>query len=148
MPASTRIKATNIVFKIGTTDYACDATMVELTLADAPGDVQTFCEVRVGGEWALKLDGIVSGDAASLYQVIWANFGTEVAFTIAPGGNAVATTALPHYTGTVIFNELPPLSLATNEIAKFSVTLRVKAAVHTPSATPPVYYGVTKKTTA
>jgi len=148
MPASTRIKATNIVFKINTTDYACDATMVELSLGDAPGDVQTFCEVRVGGEWSLQLEGIVSGDAASLYQILWANFGTEVAFTIAPGGNATPTTALPHYTGTVIFDELPPLSLATNEIAKFSVTLSVKSAVHTPSATPPVYYGVTKKTSA
>jgi len=42
MAASTRIKASNIVFKIGTTDYACDANMVELTLDDAPGDVQTF----------------------------------------------------------------------------------------------------------
>jgi hypothetical protein len=146
MATSTRIKATNIIFKIATTDYACDATNVELTLGDAPGDVQTFCEVRVGGEWALKLDGIASGDAASLYQVLWANFGTEVAFTIAPGGNATPSTSQPHYTGTVIFNELPPMTLATNEISKFSVTLRVKAAVHTPSATPPVYYGVTKKT--
>jgi hypothetical protein len=146
MAASARIKATNIVFKIGTTDYACDANMVELTLNDAPGDVQTFCEVRVGGEWSLQLDGITSGEDTSLYQVLWANFGTEVAFTIAPQGNATASADAPHYTGTVVFNELPPLSLTSNEVSKFSVTLRVKNDVHTPSATPPVYYGVTKKT--
>jgi hypothetical protein len=146
MAASARIKATNIVFKIGTTDYACDANMVELTLADAPGDVQTFCEVRVGGEWSLQLDGVTSGEDTSLYQVLWANFGTEVAFTIAPQGNATASADAPHYTGTVVFNELPPLSLTSNEVSKFSVTLRVKNDVHTPSATPPVYYGVTKKT--
>ena len=145
MAASARIKATNIVFKIGTTDYACDANMVELTLADAPGDVQTFCEVRVGGEWSLQLDGVTSGEDTSLYQVLWANFGTEVAFTIAPQGNATASADAPHYTGTVVFNELPPLSLSSNEVSKFSVTLRVKNDVHTPSATPPVYYGVTKK---
>jgi hypothetical protein len=146
MAASARIRATNIVFKIGTTDYACDANMVELTLADAPGDVQTFCEVRVGGEWSLQLDGVTSGEDTSLYQVLWANFGTEVAFTIAPQGNATASADAPHYTGTVVFNELPPLSLTSNEVSKFSVTLRVKNDVHTPSATPPVYYGVTKKT--
>lgn len=145
MAASARIRATNIVFKIGTTDYACDANMVELTLADAPGDVQTFCEVRVGGEWSLQLDGVTSGEDTSLYQVLWANFGTEVAFTIAPQGNATASADAPHYTGTVVFNELPPLSLSSNEVSKFSVTLRVKNDVHTPSATPPVYYGVTKK---
>ena len=148
MPASTRIKATNISFKIGATEYNCDANLVELTLGDAPGDVQTFCEVRTGGEWALQLDGVTSGDAASLYRILWANFGTEVAFTIAPNGNATATASQPHYTGTVVFDELPPLSLNSGDIVKFSVTLQVKNAVHTPSATPPVYYGVTLKTTA
>ena len=93
MPTSTRIKATNIAFKIGSTDYSCDANLVELTLNDAPGDVQTFCEVRPGGEWKLQLDGVTSGDAASLYRILWANFGTTVAFTIAPNGNASASTS-------------------------------------------------------
>lgn len=146
MAASTRIKANNIVFKIGTTDYACDANMVELTLDDAPGDVQTFCEVRVGGQWSLQLDGIVSGDAASLYRVLWDNFGSEVAFTIAPNGNASPSSTQPHYKGTVIFDQLPPLSLTSNEIAKFSVTLTVKNTPHTPASD--IYYGVEIDTTA
>ena len=55
MAASTRIKAQNIIFNIGGADFACDATSVVLELGDAPGDVQTFCEVRVGGEWALTI---------------------------------------------------------------------------------------------
>lgn len=146
MAASTRIKAQNILFKIGATEYACDANMVELTLNDAPGDVQTFCEVRVGGQWSLQLDGITSGDDTSLYRVLWANFGTKVAFTIAPNGNAVASTDQPHYTGTAVFDQLPPLSLTSNETAKFSVTLTVDNAVHTPASN--IYYGVTIDTTA
>jgi hypothetical protein len=148
MATSTRIKATNIVFKIGTTDYSCDTNMVELTLNDAPGDVQTFCEVRPGGEWKLQLDGVTSGDTASLYRILWANFGTTVAFTIAPNGNATASSTQPHYTGSVIFDELPPLSLNSGDVVKFSVTLTVLNSVHTPSTTPPVYYGVTLKTAA
>lgn len=140
MAASTRIKAQNILFKIGATDYACDANLVDLTLDDAPGDVQTFCEVRVGGQWALQLDGIVSGDAASLYRVLWDNFGSEVAFTIAPNGNATATTSQPHYEGTVVFDQLPPLSLTSNETAVFSVTLQVKNTPHNPASNQ--YYGV------
>jgi hypothetical protein len=140
MAASTRIKAQNIIFKIGSTDYACDANMVELTLGDAPGDVQTFCETRVGGEWALQLDGITSGEATSLYRILWDNFGTEVAFTIAPNGNTTPTSDAPHYTGTAVFNELPPLSLNSNETALFSVTLEVKNTPHDPSADQ--YYGV------
>ena len=148
MPTSTRIKAQNIKFLIGTTEYSCDANLVELTLNDAPGDVQTFCEVRVGGEWKLQLDGTTSGDATSLYRILWTNFGTEVAFTVAPQGNAVGTTSSPIYTGTVVFDQLPPLSLNSGEVVKFSVTLTVKNAVHTPSTTPPVYYGLTVKTAA
>jgi hypothetical protein len=146
MAASTRIKANNIIFKIGATDYACDATMVELTLDDAPGDVQTFCEVRVGGQWSLQLDGITSGEDTSLYRILWDNFGTEVAFTIAPNGNTTPTADTPHYTGTAIFDQLPPLSLNSNEITTFSVTLTVKNTPHTPASD--IYYGVTIDTTA
>jgi len=140
MAASTRIKAQNIKFLIGATEYACDATMVDLVLGDAPGDVQTFCEQRVGGEWALTLEGITSGDATSLYRVLWENFGTTGAFTIAPNGNATATSDEPHYTGTVKFNELPPLSLSSNDTATFSVTLEVANTPHDPATN--VYYGV------
>jgi len=114
--------------------------MVELTLGDAPGDVQTFCEQRVGGEWALALEGITSGDATSLYRVLWANFGTTATFEIAPNGNATASTSEPHYIGVVKFNEIPPLSLNSNETSTFSVTLRV---VTTPNdADANQYFGV------
>jgi hypothetical protein len=140
MAASTRIQAQNIIFEIGSTAYECDATMVDLTLGDAPGDVQTFCEQRVGGEWALTLEGIVSGDATSLYRVLWANFGSTAAFTIAPNGNTTPTANTPHYEGTVKFNELPPLSLTSNNTSTFSVTLRVDNTVHDPAED--IYYGV------
>ena len=137
---NTRIVAENIKFLIADVEYACAATMVELTLGDAPGDVQTFCEQRVGGEWALALEGITSGDADSLYRVLWANFGTTATFVIAPNGNAAASTEQPHYSGVVKFNEIPPLSLNSNETSTFSVTLRV---VTTPNdASADQYFGV------
>lgn len=140
MAASTRIKAQNIKFKFGATEYACDATMVDLQLQDAPGDVQTFCEQRVGGEWQLTLEGITSGDSASLYRTLWANFGDTGVFTIAPNGNATASASEPHYVGTVKFDQLPPLSLTSNETATFSVTLTVVNTPHDPAND--TYYGV------
>jgi hypothetical protein len=140
MAASARIKAQNIIFKIDGTDYACDANMVDLSLGDAPGDVQTFCEVRVGGEWALQLDGITSGTSTSLYRVLWDNFGTEVPFVIAPNGNTTPVANAPHYEGVAMFNELPPLALTSNETATFSVTLRVVNTPHDPAANQ--YFGV------
>jgi len=148
MPTSTKIKATNIKFLIGAAEESCDANLIELTLNDAPGDVQTFCDVRPGGQWSLQIDGTSSGDTASLYRLLWTSFGTEAAFTIAPQGNAQGTASAPIYTGTVVFDQLPPLSLNSGEVVKFSVTLSVKNAVHTPTSTPPVYYGLTVKTAA
>ena len=145
MAASTRITARNIIFKIGSTDYACDATKVELTLGDAPGGVQTFGEVRVHGEWALKLDGFVSPVSGSLYRLLFDNFGTEATFTITPGAGTEGTDN-PAFTGTVIFNELPPLTINSNEEIAFSVTLRVKNTGLDTSAK--LYYGVTIDTTA
>jgi hypothetical protein len=144
MAASTRIKATNIKFKIGSTEYSCDADNIELALSDAPGGQQTFCEVQPLQEWKLSLAGIASGDSDSLYQLLFANYGTEVAFSVAPNGNSTATANQPIYTGTVIFDTLPPLSMTSGDIMAFEVELTVKNAVHTPAATPPVYFGLTK----
>jgi hypothetical protein len=140
MAVSPRIKAQNIIFKIGATDYACDANMVSLTLEDAPGDVQTFCETRVGGQWTLELEGIVSGDDTSLYRVLWANFGDTAEFTVSPGGNNSPTATAPHYVGTVVFNDIPPLSLTSNETATFSVSLEVQNTPHDPASD--IFYGV------
>lgn len=140
MAASTRIKAQNIVFKIGTTDYACDATSVSLELGDAAGDVRTFCEVSNGKMWMLNLEGITSNEATSLYRVLWDNYGTEVAFQIAPAGNATPAAGAPIYKGTVIFNELPPLSLTAGEVSSFSVSLEVDNASHNPASG--IYWGV------
>jgi len=142
MAASTRIKAQNIKFKIAGTDYACDATSVVLELGDAPGDVQTFCEVRVGGEWTLTLDGITSGEATSLYQILWENFGSTATFQIAPNGNSVPSADQPWYEGTVVFDQLPPLNLTSNEVVSFSVDLTVKnTGLDTETG---LFYGVQK----
>lgn len=146
MAASTRIKATNIKFTISSTDYSCDADSIELSLSDAPGGQQTFCEVQPLQEWKLKMSGIASGDSTSLYQLLFANYGTEVAFKVAPQGNTTATSSAPIYEGTVIFDNLPPLNMTAGDIMAFDVELTVKNSVHTPSATPPIFFGLTKKT--
>ena len=146
MAVSTRIKATNIKFLINSVEYSCDANSVELSLSDAPGGQQTFCEVQPLQEWKLSLEGIASGDSTSLYQLLFANYGTEVAFKVAPQGNSTATASAPNYEGTVIFDTLPPINMVSGDIMSFDIELTVKNSVHTPSATPPVYFGLTKKT--
>lgn len=139
-----RITARDIIFKIGGTEYAPQLNSVELTLGDAPGGIQTFSEVRVQGEWALTLAGYTSNEADSLYRLLWTNFADEVAFIIQPVAGTVSTDC-PQYTGTVIFNELPPLTLTSNEEVAFSVTLRVKNTGLDVASN--LYYGVTIDTT-
>lgn len=138
-----RVVARNITFKIGSTSYAPELNGIELTLGDAPGGIQTFSEVRVQGEWALKLDGYMSQKSTSLYQFLITNFGTEATFEVNPGGGTVGTDN-PKYSGTVIINELPPLTMTSNEEMAFSVTLRVKNTGLDTSAN--LYYGLTRAT--
>lgn len=137
MTASTRVKATNIIFKVGSTTYSCDANMISLTLQDAPGAVRTFCEVQPTQEWQLQIDGIYSDDDASLYQVLLGNYGTEVTFQVSP----TATVGGKKYTGTVVIDNLPPLEMTSGEFMNFSVTYTVKNTGLNPSSD--LYYGVT-----
>jgi hypothetical protein len=146
MAASTRIIGQNIIFKLASTTYAPDINMFELTLGDAPGGQRTMTEVRSNGEWTLKLSGIVSGESDSLYRLLWENFGTEVAFVCGPNGNASPGADTPHYTGTVVFNELPPLSITSGEDVNFEVSLRVKNTGLDVASK--LYYGVTVDVTA
>lgn len=142
--APNRVMARDILFKIGTTSYSPELNSVELTLGDAPGGVRTFGEVRASGMFSLKLDGYTSNEADSLYRFLWTSFGSTASFTLTPGGGTEGTDN-PAYKGTVIFNELPPLTLNAGEEAAFSVTLEVMNTGHDPASH--LFYGVTIDTT-
>jgi hypothetical protein len=144
MAVSSRLVARNIILKIDGVDYAFDSAKVSLTPEDAPGGMRTFNETNVYKEFKLAIEGIVSLDPASLYQILWANQGTQVDFSIAPGGNATATSTKPHYVGSVIIDDLPPLELTSGESANFSVTYTVDNSTHDPATG--IYYGVEIKT--
>lgn len=133
MAASTRILAENVIFKLPTTDYACDLVSIEFATEDAPGGVRTFCEMQNEQQFKATLTGIASGDAASLYQLLWNNYGTTAAFTVAPQGNASPSTSAPHWEGTMKFDALPPLNLTSGEAVQFSVALTVVNTVHDPA---------------
>jgi hypothetical protein len=140
-----RVIARNIVFKIGATSYAPELNNVELSWGDAPGGIQTFSEVAPNQEAALTLSGYMSNDADSLYRLLWTSYGSEAAFTIKPEAGTDGVD-LPAYTGTVIFNQLPPLTLVSNEDVAFEVTLRVKNTGLDVASK--LFFGVTLDTTA
>jgi hypothetical protein len=142
--ATNRVTARNIVFKIGSTSYAPEINSVELTLGDAPGGVRAFGEVRASGMWTMTLNGFTSNEDTGLYRLLWTSFGSEATFTIQPETGTLSADN-PAYTGTVIFNELPPLTLNAGEEAAFSVSLEVKNTGLDVASN--LYYGVTLDTT-
>jgi hypothetical protein len=140
-----RVIARNIVFKIGAVSYMPELNNVELSWGDAPGGIQTFSEVARNQEAALTLSGYMSNDADSLYRLLWTSYGSEAAFTLKPEAGTDGVD-LPAYTGTVIFNQLPPLTLVANEDVAFEVTLRVKNTGL--DVANKLFFGVTLDTTA
>lgn len=144
MPASNRLIARNIKFLVDGDEFACDANKITLTPEDAAGGVRTFCETNVEKTWKLAVEGIVSLDAASLYQTLWTLQGTQVDFVVAPAGNATASSTEPHYVGSVIIDDLPPLDLTAGDNAVFSITYTVDNGTHNPATG--YWYGLQKKT--
>ncbi len=99
-----RLKGQKLRFKINDIDYACDATSVKISSADSDEDTVTFCDAENGGDsydYLLAFTAIQSLDADSLWSYIWDNTGKEIGFVMAPAGNDTASTAQPHFTGTV-----------------------------------------------
>jgi hypothetical protein len=110
---SNRIKGTKLKLELGTPgeDYWADLTAYALDNDEADADVTTFEDAANGGSFQHTLAGtaIQSTDSASFWTYVWDNTGEEVAFTLAPHGNAVPTVAQPHFLGTVKIGKKPTL---------------------------------------
>ena len=123
--ASTRIKGKAGLFKLAATDYSIDCTSIELTSDDADNDTVTFCEVGTGvKQWKFEVEAIQSTAAGSLWNYLWTSAGTAgVAFIYAPHGNATATTAQPHFTGTATLPGKPNIGGEADTTYTFNVEI-------------------------
>lgn len=145
MATSERIIANNVVFKLPTTDYAGDLNSIEFVTEDAPGGVRTFGEYQAEQQWKATLSGITSGESTSLFRVLMTNYGDTLDFIVAPQGGTAGSNA-PQYTGTMIIDALPPISLTAGETAQFSITLTVDNVGHDPATM--LFWGLQVDTTA
>lgn len=113
MASSTRINGKKLSLKIGTpaVDHWQDITSYTLTNEEADSDVTTFADAAAGGsrKFLLNISAIQSLDAASFWRTAWEKTGTDVAFTLAPHGNAAPSATQPHFTGTVTVGPKPDL---------------------------------------
>lgn len=143
MAAINRIIANNVSFKLPTTDFATDLISIEFVTEDAPGGVRTFGSLQTDQQWKATLTGIFSPDDAGLHRTLITNYGTSMAFTVAPQGGAVGTDAA-QYAGTMKIDALPPISLTAGETAQFSISLTVDNSVHNPASH--IFWGLEVKT--
>lgn len=109
---STRIKG-NIkpVITLGSpgSDFSADLLSYIFENEEADSDTITFEDAASGGarQWYMRGEAIQSLASASFWEYVWANSGEEVAFVVAPFGNAVASATQKHFTGTLKIGPKP-----------------------------------------
>lgn len=78
----------------------------------ADADAVTFedAEKGEGRQHYLRGAAVQSTQSSSFWRYVWENSGeTEVPYTVAPHGNAVATEDEPHFLGTMTISTIPAL---------------------------------------
>lgn len=101
-----------------------DCKSWEITSDDKDDKDLTFWEAAQGQvkDYTIKLTGIISFDAGSLWMFLWANPGADVAVVLGPKGNAVHAAGKPVFTFTANTGGKPTLqneARTSNEGAEF-----------------------------
>lgn len=107
-----RADGRNLSLTFGAVEVACVSTSVNLDNEPAPDDLVTFADVIAGDDkrWFFTVAGYPDYAAGSFWSLLWdtAAF-TPIAYVFKPYGNAAASTAQPHFTGSVTVDRKPPI---------------------------------------
>jgi len=129
MTGSTRIGGAKLKLTLGSpgTDYWADITAWSIDNEEADSDVVTFADAAEGGarQEFLHITATQSTASGSLWRYAFENVGEEVAFTIAPHGNATATENEPHLIGTVTIGPRPTIGSEANISKTYASTFEV-----------------------
>lgn len=124
---STRIKGNALALTFGGTDYWADATSVLLENEETNTGVTTFEDASNSGgrTYFFTISAIQSTDPSSFWRYLWENTGEVVAYKYAVHGNATATDAEPHLTGTVKIGPKPSLGGDASVNGEYTFTVRL-----------------------
>lgn len=121
MPAPAVVDGTGLVLTFAGVDYACSITEWEVRSEDAADDTVTFCEIADGSgyDYFLTVSSLSATVSGSLWRFLWQNPGLKsVAYVLKPHGNAAASTAQPHLSGTLtVPGGMPALGHEANKVA-------------------------------
>lgn len=101
-----KISGRLLTLEIDGTDYSDQVSKAVVTSGDSDSDFLSFAAARAGGkDYKLVLTIAQDAAAGSLWREIYDNAGDTVPFTMAPYGNAVVSTAEPHFEGNAVISE-------------------------------------------
>lgn len=124
--------------EIDGTEHTAVVSNARITSAESDSDFLSFADAAAGGarDYALALTLAQDAATGSLWTEIFDNAGTDVPITLMPYGNAVATTAEPHFEATATITE-PDGDLLGGE-ANASNTAKMTVEVAWPLTAKPV----------
>lgn len=118
-------KGKGLSLEIDAVEYNMDVRNVTLTSEEK--EVITFADLSTGArQWTLTVTAMFDAATGSLWRYVWDNAGTDdVAFTIQPWGNAVASASQPHITGTLSIPNKPDFPVDANSASEVEFSFEV-----------------------
>lgn len=122
---SPRIKGQKLGFQIQGKAVWPDMSGAELS-PSSDDSYATFGSILAGGTpMQLKVSGVVSTAATSLWRLLFDNVGKDLPFVFAPNGNETPSADQPHYVGRVTIKQPPSLPVKINEVSSFDLEMPV-----------------------
>lgn len=122
-----KYKGKDLSLTFGGTEVNLEATSVVLEHEEADGDAVTFAELAAGDavQWYFTVNATSDYGPTSFWTFCWENSGADVVFVFKPYGNALPTTAQPHFEGTASVVSKPPIGGTAGETFTFEARLDV-----------------------
>jgi hypothetical protein len=96
-----------LTLTVGGTSMTSQVSRAVITSGESDSDFTTFADAAAGGsrQYNLEFTAVQDMVASTLWDKIWSSPGTEVAFVLAPYGNATPSATQPHFSGTAVVKE-------------------------------------------
>lgn len=124
---ATKYDGANLSLEFDSQEFNADGTAVVLDNEEGDTDTRTFAELAAGDarQWFFQLTALGDYSAGSIWDLLWENSGATIPYEFKPYGNAVASAAQPHFTGTAKVVAKPPIGGTAGENWTFEARLDV-----------------------
>lgn len=126
--ANGKYKGGQLSLTIDSVEYNMDLSSANFVSEDSESDTTTFADVGAGGakDWFLDIEAVTDFGDGSLWAYVWDNAGdTDVAWLYKPYGNVAASTAQPHFSGTLTIPSEPNFGGAAGEDFTFEARFAI-----------------------